>query len=70
MQQAMETLERLQRELTKKFFLHNNERKLITFSAGVALRAEDEDKEDLIGRADKAMYHAKQSGKNRVVAAK
>lgn len=69
-QQAMETLERLQRELTKKFFLHNNERKLITFSAGVALRAEDEDKEDLIGRADKAMYHAKQSGKNRVVAAK
>ena len=69
MQQAMETLERLQRELTKKFFLHNNERKLITFSAGVALRAEDEDKEDLIGRADKAMYHAKQSGKNRVVAA-
>lgn len=68
-QQAMETLERLQRELTKKFFLHNNERKLITFSAGVALRAEDEDKEDLIGRADKAMYHAKQSGKNRVIAA-
>ena len=69
MQQAMETLERLQRELTKKFFLHNNERKLITFSAGVALRAGDEDKEDLIGRADKAMYHAKQTGKNRVVAA-
>lgn len=69
MQQAMETLERLQRELTKKFFLHNNERKLITFSAGVALRAENEDQEDLIGRADKAMYHAKQTGKNRVVAA-
>lgn len=68
-QEAMETLERLQRELTKKFFMHNNERKLITFSAGVALRAEGEDKEDLIGRADKAMYHAKQTGKNRVVAA-
>ena len=68
-QEAMETLERLQRELTKKFFMHNNERKLITFSAGVALRAEGEDKEDLIGRADKAMYHAKLTGKNRVVAA-
>ena len=68
-EEAMETLERLQRELTKKFFMHNNERKLITFSAGVALRKENEDKEDLIGRADKAMYHAKQSGKNRVVAA-
>jgi diguanylate cyclase len=68
-QEAMETIERLQRELTKKFFLHNNERKLITFSAGVALRSENEDKEDLIGRADKAMYQAKQTGKNRVVAA-
>lgn len=66
---GMEIVERLQRELTKKFFLHNNERKLITFSAGIALRAEDEDKEDLIGRADKAMYHAKQTGKNRVVSA-
>jgi len=68
-QEAMETLERLQRELTKKYFLHNNERKLITFSAGVALRKESEDKEDLIARADKAMYQAKQTGKNRVVAA-
>ncbi len=69
MQEAMASLERLQRELTKKFFLHNNERKLITFSAGVALRTDNEDKEDLIGRADKAMYQAKQTGKNRVVAA-
>ncbi|HQS57114.1 MAG: GGDEF domain-containing protein [Gallionellales bacterium 35-53-114] len=68
-EEAIETLERLQRELTKKFFMHNNERKLITFSAGVALRMENEDKEDLIGRADKAMYQAKQTGKNRVVAA-
>ena len=67
MQETMEIVERLQRELTKKFFMHNNERKLITFSAGVALRNENEDKDDLIGRADKAMYHAKQTGKNRVV---
>lgn len=66
---AVEMIERLQRELTKKFFMHNNERKLITFSAGVALRAADEEKEYFIGRADKAMYHAKQTGKNRVVAA-
>jgi diguanylate cyclase len=69
MQTAMEILERLQRELTKKFFLHNNERKLITFSAGVALRTAGEDQEDLIGRADKAMYHAKKTGKNRVIVA-
>ncbi len=66
---AVETIQRLQRDLTKKFFLHNNDKILVTFSAGVALRVEGEDQEDLIGRADKAMYHAKQTGKNRVVAA-
>ena len=35
---AIEAMQRLQRDLTKKFFLHNNERILVTFSAGVALR--------------------------------
>ena len=66
---AVATITRLQRELTKRFFLHENQRLLITFSAGVALRAKEETPEELIGRADKAMYHAKQTGKNRVVAA-
>ncbi len=65
---AVEAIQRLQRDLTKKFFLHNNERILVTFSAGVALRGENEDQEDLVGRVDKAMYQAKQTGKNRVVA--
>jgi diguanylate cyclase len=49
--------------------MHENERILITFSAGVALRGPQEPQEDVIGRADKAMYHAKNSGKNRVVVA-
>lgn len=66
---AIEAMQRLQRDLTKKFFLHNNERILVTFSAGVALRGEGEDAEDLVGRADKAMYKAKLAGKNRVEAA-
>ncbi len=69
LQAGVEALQRLQRDLTKKFFLHNNERILVTFSAGVALRGENEDQEDLLGRADKAMYQAKQTGKNRVVSA-
>ncbi|MBW8076622.1 MAG: diguanylate cyclase [Gallionella sp.] len=64
------TISRLQRELTKKFFLHENDRILITFSAGVALRAPQEDQEDAIARADKAMYQAKKAGKNQVVVAK
>ena len=66
---AEATISRLQRELTKKYFLNENERILITFSAGVALRAAQEDQESLIGRADKAMYQAKKTGKNRVVVA-
>ncbi len=69
LKEGLEAVERLQRELTKKFFLNNNERILVTFSAGVALRDSEEDQEDLVGRADKAMYIAKKTGKNRVVAA-
>lgn len=66
---ATATMTRLQRELTRHFFMHDNEKVLITFSAGVALRAENEDQESLVGRADKAMYEAKRTGKNRVVVA-
>lgn len=69
LKEGVEAVERLQRELTKKFFLNNNERILVTFSAGVALRNDGEDQEEIVGRADKAMYIAKKTGKNRVVAA-
>jgi diguanylate cyclase len=67
--EAVRVMTRLQRELTKKFFLHKNERVLITFSAGVALRGPGEAAEAFIGRADSAVYKAKESGRNRVVAA-
>ncbi|RFC32218.1 MAG: diguanylate cyclase [Candidatus Nitrotoga sp. SPKER] len=69
LEDAMATITRLQRELTKNLFLHNNNRQLITFSAGVALHASGEDPESTIGRADQAMYKAKRAGKNRVFAA-
>jgi diguanylate cyclase len=66
-EEAVVALTRLQRELTKKFFLNGNEKVLITFSAGVTqLRPEDE-QSSVIKRADEAMYKAKQTGKNRVV---
>jgi len=66
---ASATMTRLQRELTRHFFLADNEKVLITFSAGVALRLPNEEQASLVKRADKAMYQAKQTGKNRVVVA-
>lgn len=57
---------RLQRELTKRYFLHENEKVLITFSAGVAQREEAETIEAILARADAALYRAKQAGRNRV----
>ncbi|MDR0777701.1 MAG: GGDEF domain-containing protein, partial [Azonexus sp.] len=64
---AAAALSRLQRELTKKFFMHNNDKILITFSAGVTEFADTDDQASAMKRADGAMYQAKQAGKNRVI---
>jgi diguanylate cyclase len=66
---GIEALTRLQRELTKHFFLSDSEKVLITFSAGVAQMGSDETGTEAIRRADQAMYLAKRSGKNRVLGA-
>ena len=68
-EEGTKTMTRLQRELTKKFFLHKNEKILITFSAGIALRQQDESADAIITRADQALYKAKAAGRNRVFAA-
>ncbi|OQS41184.1 GGDEF domain-containing protein [Chromobacterium haemolyticum] len=65
-EEAVATVQRLQRELTKTFFLANNDRLLITFSAGVAKWHLGEQEADVLERADQAMYQAKLNGKNRV----
>jgi len=65
--EAVGLVTRLQRELTKKIFLHNNERLLITFSAGISLFRMNEEQEVVLHRADQAMYLAKSTGKNRVL---
>lgn len=66
---GIEAMTRLQRELSKRFFLTGNEKVLITFSAGVAQLTADESGMDALKRADQAMYLAKRSGKNRVLGA-
>lgn len=69
LENGIEAMTRLQRELTKRFFLAGTEKILITFSAGVAQVAEGESAPDAMKRADQGMYLAKRSGKNRVVGA-
>lgn len=66
---GIDAMTRLQRELTKRFFLAGTEKVLITFSAGVAQLVSNESGTDAIKRADKAMYLAKRAGKNRVIGA-
>jgi diguanylate cyclase len=64
---AAAVMTRLQRELTRKFFLSGNEKVLITFSGGVTQMHPEDTQTSVIKRADEAMYQAKQSGKNRVI---
>ena len=64
---AEKAIVRLQRELTKRIFLHDNEKVLITFSAGITDFRPDDTQASVTKRADEAMYAAKRAGKNRVV---
>ena len=62
-----ETIRRLQRNLAKSPYQHHGQPVLITFSAGVALRKQNETEVDLIERADESMYRAKSALKNCVM---
>lgn len=66
---AVSAMMRVQRELTRKFFMADNDKMLITFSCGVVESTNEEDPYAALSRADAAMYLAKRTGKNRVVPA-
>lgn len=66
---GVDVMTRVQRALTRRYFLCGADQVLITFSAGVALWDGAESEQELVQRADAAMYVAKQTGKDRVVAA-
>ncbi|NOU25409.1 MAG: GGDEF domain-containing protein, partial [Methylotenera sp.] len=60
---AVNVITNVQRDLTKNFFMHNKERVLITFSAGVTERLTGETIDAVLPRADAALYEAKQAGR-------
>ena len=66
LEDAQHAIIRLQRELTRRIFLHEHHKTLITFSAGVTQLQASDTQQTVIKRADTAMYQAKQTGKNRV----
>ncbi|WP_026687799.1 GGDEF domain-containing protein [Azovibrio restrictus] len=65
--QASTAMVRVQRELTRRIFMHEHHKVLITFSAGVTALQPDDNLGTVTRRADEAMYQAKQSGKNKVI---
>ncbi len=67
---AVEVIRRAQRALTNDVYLNGDQPIFVTFSAGVAQAADDEALDAVVERADEAMYRAKRTGKNRVLAAK
>lgn len=67
--EGVEAVQRLQRELARRPFLFEQERLVLTFSAGVAGWQAGDSLEQLMQRADVALYEAKRTGKNRVCAA-
>jgi diguanylate cyclase len=67
--EAAAAAERLQRELAKRGFQFEGRPWTLAFSAGAVQWRTGESLEEMIHRADRALYEAKRAGKNRVVRA-
>ena len=68
---ALTIIQRVQNNLARSYSTYMNEDQVmpITFSAGVAIRSFGEHQNSVINRADKALYQAKRTGKNRAIPA-
>lgn len=67
--EASAAVSRLQRALMQRSLVHDDVRVMVAFSAGVAMCRPQESQDQVLKRADRAMYEAKHAGKNRVVSA-
>lgn len=63
--EAQQLLTRLQRSLSASLFMHEGREVFVTFSAGVTTLRTGETLDAALERADRALYEAKRTGKNR-----
>ncbi len=67
--EGQQLLTRLQRLLSASLFMHEGREVFVTFSAGVTALRDGEALDSALERADRALYEAKRTGKNRTCAA-
>jgi len=65
-EQAAQALHRIQHDLDRQPLNHAEQALSLTFSAGIAIRNKDENRDAVISRADNALYAAKRAGKRHV----
>ncbi|MDD2899623.1 MAG: GGDEF domain-containing protein, partial [Desulfuromonadaceae bacterium] len=65
-QRAVETAERVRRNIEETVVLHEGNEFFITASIGVSEYRDGDTQETLLSRADQAMYNAKETGRNRI----
>jgi diguanylate cyclase len=68
-EEAQQTLTRLQRSLSASLFMHDGREVFVTFSGGVTAWRPGEALAVTLERADEALYEAKRTGKNRTCVA-
>jgi diguanylate cyclase (GGDEF)-like protein len=67
LENAIKTAERIRGQAARRPVVYQDQQFSLTISIGVAtLQANDTTFEDVLHRADKALYRAKQKGRNRV----
>ncbi len=62
---AIELVEQLRAQVAHTQFIHEGQKIAITISCGIAQLCRDDHREELIQRADTALYASKQAGRNR-----
>ncbi|MBN2435722.1 MAG: GGDEF domain-containing protein [Spirochaetes bacterium] len=65
LKEAVEILDKIRKTINKTIFYFNNTPITITISAGVTVYQDTEDIDATINRADKLLYNAKHSGRNK-----